>query len=66
MNHAGIHSWNQPVLSNAGSFLLKETMGFELPIDQLQVRCSTYCAVLLFQTVLTINKVESSLLKLCY
>ena len=27
VNHARIHSWNKPVLSNEGSFLLKETTG---------------------------------------
>jgi len=26
VNHTQIRSWNQPVLSNEGSFLLKETM----------------------------------------
>ena len=25
--HTRIRSWNQPVISNEGSFLLKETMG---------------------------------------
>jgi len=27
VNHAQIRSWNQPVLSNEGSFLFKETTG---------------------------------------
>jgi len=27
VNHTWIHSWNQPVLSNEGSFLLNETTG---------------------------------------
>ena len=27
VNHARIHSWNQPVLTNESSFLLKETTG---------------------------------------
>ena len=48
-SHAGICSWNQPVLSNEGCFLFK----FELTTDSLQIRRATHChpcKLLLYET----------------
>jgi len=50
VNHTGIRSWNQPVLTNERvSCSLKQqkpSILLDLMSDQLLIRCSTHCATL--------------------
>jgi len=66
VNHAKIHSWNQPVLSNESKVScqrepVKPYLGYELTTDLLRVRRATYCTTLfivLFVTIMFIIMFE--------